>query len=1623
MAEELGSTSANPSCKIMTFRPSMEEFKDFNKYLVYMEKQGAHRAGLAKVIPPKGWKPRRTYDDIDDLVIPAPIQQMVTGQSGLFTQYNIQKKSLTVKEFRRLANSDKYCTPQYLNYEDLERKYWKNLTFVSPIYGADVNGSLYDEGVDEWRISHLHTILDVIEEDCGISIEGVNTPYLYFGMWKTTFAWHTEDMDLYSINYLHFGEPKSWYGIPPEHGKRLERLAAGFFPNSAQSCEAFLRHKMTLISPSILKKYGIPFDKITQEAGEFMITFPYGYHAGFNHGFNCAESTNFASMRWIDYGKIAKQCSCSKDMVKISMDIFVKKFQPNRYQVWKQGKDIYTIDHTFPTLASTPELDSWINRRRKQATPSMKFHHPRSRSKKARAPEDKRTPSKSAVIEAVVIGAVTDGVKVKKKPERTAEKVELQEIEGLSEGVQESISKIQQLHKPVDTIQLSGESKTESRGEKNTKTKNVVATDKTVASSSCPDIHLFEKSHLSSFSTITSAKEQQPFSATTKQMVNKENDRNLLISSVHELMPVDSASYQLIQLSHMASGKEFSLFQQNKEEDSQTLKPEFSTLLNLTEEVKPSCSLEGREDVSSNLAYCAKDCTKFSKYYKSGDTPQEANKNLCLSPSSLMQKDEPSSSQFTANRTCLENSELVKEHHLGQIAVSGDKAITLENQIKGRPYENSGKISSAGTEMHLPVLPHITKESMPPCALEEKKSPGQPLTPEQSIDMPSLSPVLSDREIPSSSVEDDQQAPVLSREETAWPEALHSVNVPNVGLNEESASAPSDHLVETVVGGHNKEVTYLPPEANLNVRSMTSECNEEHLSAVAAAENKSISADQGSGILPLVAGLDDVSGKSEQSEILSSTSNMYKDEVASSIPVLSNRNILENEAATKDLHAIAETLEGDPQNPYKGAVCPAQRIELKPFVVKASKDEPATCNQVASQATKIWKKSNSQTFRNSNDADTTKILKSLDKDDTQNVKVCINLNPQASDIWHELSCNSSSDTLKLNSENLKTSHHKKTDFLNKKDPHRTESNVSESFPLCLEISQHQTELEALNLCQGSANQRTATYSQNLSTLPEHSVINTENERDDETSSGSSEDENLSDAATEENGLEPGEIPSFPDQILIEVGENTATKNQKHPLSSQSPVTVMQEELCNTEEIPTVSPAENDEQECEPWAKPLVHLWQNTDHSFQAEREYNAKAAKTKPYCAICTLFMPYYQSEDKSENDSKEAELDTKRCPVTKRFKTKPLIPEICFAYGEEKAESCAPSPFLDEDGLSALISCRKCCVQVHASCYGVCSAEHHNSWFCNRCNTEAWKAECCLCNLRGGALKQTTDDKWAHVMCALAVPEVKFGNQSKRNSIDTSHIPLQRLKLKCIFCRKKFPKVSGACVQCSYGRCPTAFHVTCAHAAGVTMEPDDWPYVVYITCHRHKSSHSVKNKPCMKNISIGQTVITKHKNLRYYSCRVTKVISQTFYEVLFEDGSFSNDTFPEDIVSKDCLQQGPPTVGESVQVKWPDGLCYGAKFLGSNTSHMYQVEFEDGSQLLAKREDIYTLDEELPKKVKDRLSTASTMRFEDTFCAEDTMQGQRKRKRVLSSRFKNEYVDDPGYRTFLKSSFKHQGH
>ena len=48
-------------------------------------------------------------------------------------------------------------------------------------------------------------------------------PWLYLGMLFATFCWHKEDHNLYSINFLHHGAPKSWYGVPGAAAGRFER--------------------------------------------------------------------------------------------------------------------------------------------------------------------------------------------------------------------------------------------------------------------------------------------------------------------------------------------------------------------------------------------------------------------------------------------------------------------------------------------------------------------------------------------------------------------------------------------------------------------------------------------------------------------------------------------------------------------------------------------------------------------------------------------------------------------------------------------------------------------------------------------------------------------------------------------------------------------------------------------------------------------------------------------------------------------------------------------------------------------------------------------------------------------------------------------------------------------------------------------------------------------------------------------------------------------------------------------------------------------------------------------------------------------------------------------------------
>ena len=90
-----------------------------------------------------------------------------------------------------------------------------------------VVGSLFTDATTTWNVAHLPSTLSRLLPSSDQGLPGVNTPYLYFGMWRATFAWHVEDMDLFSINYIHFGAPKFWYAIPQGRAAAMEQTMRG----------------------------------------------------------------------------------------------------------------------------------------------------------------------------------------------------------------------------------------------------------------------------------------------------------------------------------------------------------------------------------------------------------------------------------------------------------------------------------------------------------------------------------------------------------------------------------------------------------------------------------------------------------------------------------------------------------------------------------------------------------------------------------------------------------------------------------------------------------------------------------------------------------------------------------------------------------------------------------------------------------------------------------------------------------------------------------------------------------------------------------------------------------------------------------------------------------------------------------------------------------------------------------------------------------------------------------------------------------------------------------------------------------------------------------------------------
>uniref|UniRef100_A0A4W5L229 [histone H3]-trimethyl-L-lysine(4) demethylase n=1 Tax=Hucho hucho TaxID=62062 RepID=A0A4W5L229_9TELE len=239
-------------------------------------------------------------------------------------------RDYSLRTFGDMADSfksDYFNMPVHMVPTELvEKEFWRLVSTieedVTVEYGADIASKEFGSGFpvrggrfqvspeDEdyltsgWNLNNMPVIDSSVLTHVTADICGMKLPWLYVGMCFSSFCWHIEDHWSYSINYLHWGEPKTWYGAPGYTAEKLEGVMKKLAPELFESQPDLLHQLVTIMNPNTLMNHGVPIYRTNQCAGEFVITFPRAYHSGFNQGFNFAEAVNFCTMDWMPMGRM-----------------------------------------------------------------------------------------------------------------------------------------------------------------------------------------------------------------------------------------------------------------------------------------------------------------------------------------------------------------------------------------------------------------------------------------------------------------------------------------------------------------------------------------------------------------------------------------------------------------------------------------------------------------------------------------------------------------------------------------------------------------------------------------------------------------------------------------------------------------------------------------------------------------------------------------------------------------------------------------------------------------------------------------------------------------------------------------------------------------------------------------------------------------------------------------------------------------------------------------------------------------------------------------------------------------------------------------------------------------------
>ena len=253
------------------YRPTLAEFQDPIAYIFKIEKE-ASQYGICKIIPPVPPAPKKTaIGNLNRSLLARnaanassdskPASTFTTRQQQIGfcprkqrpvhkpvwksgEHYTFQEFEAKAKNFER-NYLKRYSKKGSLSALEVETLFWK-ATVDKPFsveYANDMPGSAFvplnskkssgggreaGEGVTvgetPWNMRAVSrakgSLLRFMKEE----IPGVTSPMVYIAMLFSWFAWHVEDHDLHSLNYLHVGAGKTWYGVPRDAAVAFEEV-------------------------------------------------------------------------------------------------------------------------------------------------------------------------------------------------------------------------------------------------------------------------------------------------------------------------------------------------------------------------------------------------------------------------------------------------------------------------------------------------------------------------------------------------------------------------------------------------------------------------------------------------------------------------------------------------------------------------------------------------------------------------------------------------------------------------------------------------------------------------------------------------------------------------------------------------------------------------------------------------------------------------------------------------------------------------------------------------------------------------------------------------------------------------------------------------------------------------------------------------------------------------------------------------------------------------------------------------------------------------------------------------------------------------------------------------------